>query len=172
MGKFSITGETVFDYPADVIYDFVSNPHNWGKTYKGSGGMQDKNLKVPLEIGAVWTEKVTLPPNMYVSTWRLITAERPREFALQQVNKIGMLEDGTGGVDGFTTITYTFEENIGCGKTLFTRNLTGELPRGVGLPDDLLTVCCRPDGIERYHDAVKRELDKEHGRESKDTDQA
>lgn len=85
MGKFSITGETVFDYPADVIYDFVSNPHNWGKTYKGSGGMQDKNLKVPLQIGDVWTEKVDLPQNRYLSTWRLITAERPRKFAFQQV---------------------------------------------------------------------------------------
>ncbi|KAK4499767.1 hypothetical protein PRZ48_007953 [Zasmidium cellare] len=139
MGKFSITGETVFDYPAEVVYDFVSNPHNWGKTYKGSAGMQDRNLKVPLQLGDTWTEKVTLPPNMYLSTWRLITAERPRKFAFQQTNQIGMKEDGTGGVDGFTTITYTFEDNIGEGKTLFTRNLTGELPRGVGIPDDLLT---------------------------------
>lgn len=167
MGKFSITGETVFDYPPEVIYDFVSNPHNWGRTYKGSGGMQDRNLKVPLQLGDVWTEKVDLPPNTYLSTWRLITAERPRKFAFQQINNVGMKEDGTGGVDGITTITYTFEGNVGEGKTLFTRNLTGEHPRGVGPPDDLLTVCCRTTGIEKYHDAVKAILDEEHGKTKK-----
>ncbi|KAK5168875.1 uncharacterized protein LTR77_006184 [Saxophila tyrrhenica] len=69
-----------------------------------------------------------------------------------------MKEDGTGGVKGMTTITYTFED-VGEGVTLGTRNLTCELPRGVSLPGDLLTVCCRPNGIERYHDAIKKELD-------------
>jgi hypothetical protein len=34
----------------------------------------------------------------------------------------------------------------------------------VGIPDDLLTVCARPDGIERYHDAIRRELDEKYGR--------
>jgi hypothetical protein len=38
------------------------------------------------------------------------------------------------------------------------------MPRGVRIPDDLLTVCARPDGIEGYHDAIKKELDEQHGR--------
>lgn len=71
------------------------------------------------------------------------------------------MPDGSGGIDGITTISYTFEPNIGEGMTLFTRNLTCELPKGVGIPDDLLTVCCRPDGIDRYHEAIKKELDAE-----------
>jgi hypothetical protein len=33
----------------------------------------------------------------------------------------------------------------------------------VGIPDDLLTVCCRPDEIDRYHAAVERELDERFG---------
>jgi hypothetical protein len=109
----------------------------------------------------VWTERVDLPPNTYLSTWTAITVEKPWRFAIQQQNDVAMKEDGTGGVKGITTITYTFEE-VGEGITLFTRNLTCELPRGVSIPDDLLTVCCRPSGIEKYHDMIKEELNKNH----------
>jgi hypothetical protein len=100
---------------------------------------------------------VDLPPNTYLSTWRAITVEKPWRFAIQQQNDVGMKEDGTGGVKGITTITYTLED-VGEGVTLFTRNLTCELPRGVSIPDDLLTVCCRPSGIEKYHDEIKKQL--------------
>lgn len=162
MGVFSITSETAFAQSPEVIYDFVSNPANWGRTYKGSGGVH-QHLELPLKVGDTWTEKVDLPPNTYLSTWTLITAVRPRKWVFQQTNKIGMHEDGTGGSDGFTTISYTFERP-GQGVTLFTRNLTCELPKGVGIPDDLLTVKCRPDGIDRYHAAIEKELEKEFGK--------
>lgn len=119
MGKFSIESETAFAYPPEVIFDFVANPANWGRTYKGSGGVH-QHLTLPLKFGDTWTEKVDLPPNTYLSTWTLITVVRPRKFVFQQVNKIGMKEDGTGGSDGFTTISYTFEQP-GQGVTLFTR---------------------------------------------------
>ena len=60
MGFFSIQSETAFSYPAEVIYDFVSNPDNWGRTYKGSGGMKEgEKLDLPLKVGDVWTEKGT-----------------------------------------------------------------------------------------------------------------
>ena len=39
MGVFSITSETAFAHPPEVVFDFVSNPANWGRTYKGSGGV-------------------------------------------------------------------------------------------------------------------------------------
>lgn len=74
-----------------------------------------------------------------------------------------MKEDGTGGSKGFATIFYTFEPDAGHGMTLYTRNLTCELPKGVGIPDDLLTVCCRPDGIDRYHAAIEKALNEEFG---------
>ena len=161
MGKFSITSETAFAYPPEVIFDFVANPANWGRTYKGSGGVH-QHLTLPLKFGDTWTEKVDLPPNTYLSTWTLITVVRPKKFVFQQVNKIGMREHGSGGHDGFTTISYTFEQP-GQGVTLFTRNLTCELPKGVDIPDDLLTVKCRPGGIDRYHQRVEEEWDKEFG---------
>ncbi|KAF2486136.1 hypothetical protein BDY17DRAFT_307686 [Neohortaea acidophila] len=166
MGNFSITSETVFAHPAERVYDFVSNPGNWGRTYKGSGGMHEgsKHLKLPLQIGDTWMEKVDLPPNTYHSEWTLITARRPTKFVFQQINKVGVNADGSGGVEGITTISYTFEPNIGHGMTLFTRNLTTELPKGVDIPDDLLTVCCRPGGIDRYHAAIEKELDAEFGK--------
>ena len=162
MGRFSITSETAFSHPPEVIYDFVSNPANLGRTYKGSGGVH-QHLSLPLKVGDVWTEKVDLPPNQYDSTWTLITAIRPKKWVFQQVDKVGMKSDGTGGVDGITTISYTFDRP-GQGVTLFTRNLTCELPKGVDIPDDLLTVCCRPGGIDRYHAAVEKELDQQYGK--------
>ena len=166
MGRFSITSETAFAHPAERIYDFVSNPANWGRTYKGSGGMHEgsKHLSLPLQIGDEWTEKVDLPPNLYQSAWVLITARRPTKWVFQQTNKVGMKADGTGGVEGVTTISYDFEPNIGHGMTLFTRNLTTELQKGVDIPDDLITVCCRPGGIDRYHAAIEKELDEMYGK--------
>ena len=169
MGNFSITSETTFSHPPEVIYDFVSNPGNWGRTYKGSGGMHEgsKHLTLPLKFGDTWTERVELDTphghNIYLSTWTLITAIRPRKWVFQQIDKIGMKEDGSGGHDGITTISYTFEQP-GQGVTLFTRNLHCELPKGVDIPDDLLTVKCRPGGIDRYHAAIEKELDAQYGR--------
>jgi hypothetical protein len=108
MGNFSITSGTAFSYPPEVIYDFVTNPANWGQTYKGSGGVH-QNLPLPLKVGDTWDEKVDLSPNLYVSTRTLITAVRPRKWMFQQTDKIGMKADGTGGVDWFKAISYTFE---------------------------------------------------------------
>lgn len=161
MGKFSVESETTFLHPPELIFDFVANPANWGRTYKGSGGVH-QHLTLPLKFGDTWTEKVELPENIYYSTWTLITVIRPRKFVFQQVNDIAKPSETGKGIDGITTISYTFEQT-GHGTTLFTRNLTCELPKGVGIPDDLLTVKCRPDGIDRYHAAIERELDQEFG---------
>ncbi|KAL4805223.1 hypothetical protein BDV18DRAFT_142180 [Aspergillus unguis] len=160
MGRVSVTSETTFNYPAEVIYDYVTNPENWGKTYKGSGGLKEnEHLELPLKFGDVFTEKVVLENNTYHSKWTLITAIRPRRWVFQQVDDIGKRADGTGGVKGTCTISYSFE-STGHGVTLFTRNLTLDLPKGVRMPDDLLTVCARPDGIDRYHAAIEEQLDK------------
>jgi hypothetical protein len=123
-----------------------------------------QTTKHPLEFGDTFTEKVSLPPNSYISKWTLIRTKKPYQFVFQQQDGIGAKEDGSSeGSQGFTTIAYRFEE-VGEGKTLFVRTLTCEMPRGVGIPDDLLTVCARPDGIERYHDAIRRELYEVYGR--------
>ncbi|KAK6385530.1 hypothetical protein LTS17_001098 [Exophiala oligosperma] len=143
MGVMSNTSENVITHPREVVYDYATNPTTWGQNYKGSGGMvaeHQMHKDLPLKVGYTWTEKVTLPPNTYHSTWTLITAVRPFKWVIQQTNGIGKLPDGTGGVDGITTITYTFEE-AGPGQY------------------DLLTVMARPGGIDRYHANIQKQLD-------------
>jgi hypothetical protein len=87
MGVMSVTSETIFNYPPDVIYDFVGNPVNWGRTYKGSAGLPSdaKKLDLPLKVGDVWTEKVALAENTYHAKWVLEIADRGRKFAFRQV---------------------------------------------------------------------------------------
>ena len=163
MGIMTVTSETAFNYPAEVIYDFVSNPENWGRTYKGSGGVREgEKLELPLKVGDEWTEKVNLEHNTYHSKWVLVTAVRPKKWIFHQVNKTGAKADGTGGVDSHCTISYTFSQP-GQGVTLFSRTLTCEIQKGDSVPDDLLTVMARPDGIDRYHAEIEKLLDKEHG---------
>lgn len=157
MGYFMSSSQTVLSHLAEDVYDFVSNPNNWSKTYEGSHGIADR-IKTPLDVGDVWTE-VVQPSNTFScrSTWKLITAERPRKWVFQQIDDIGAAADGTGGVDGITTISYTFEP-ASEGQTLFIRTLCCELPRGVRIPDQLLIARAQPAGIDNYHDAVAREL--------------
>ncbi|KAI4911369.1 hypothetical protein J4E85_011278 [Alternaria conjuncta] len=72
MGVMSVTSSTIFNYPPEIIYDFVSNPSNWGRTYAGSSGLPPgQNLSLPLKVGDVWTEKVALPNNTYHPKWLL-----------------------------------------------------------------------------------------------------
>jgi hypothetical protein len=163
MGVMSVTSETIFNYPPDIIYDFVSNPANWGRTYKGSAGVPiEEKLSLPLKVGDVWTEKVALPENTYHPKWVLETADRSRKFAFRSVNGIAVDVDGSGGVEGYCWITYTFTK-AGHGLTLFTRNLTCELEKGVEVPDDLWLAMSRPSGIDKYHAAIEKLLDEESG---------
>ena len=158
MGSFTAESQTLFHHSPEAIYDFVSNPHNWPKTFKGSAGTSSE-LSIPLKIGDNWTELVSVSDTFSCrSTWTLIIAERPRKWAIQQIDRIGEQADGTGGVDGITTIVYSFAPT-GEGKTIFHRSLTTELPRGVRIPDELLIARAQPAGIDGYHEAVARELD-------------
>ncbi|MDP9090253.1 MAG: SRPBCC family protein [Pseudomonadota bacterium] len=158
MGSFTAESQTLLHHPAEAIYDFVSNPHNWPKTYKGSAGIADA-LTWPLKVGDSWTELIKVSETFSCrSSWTLIIAERPRKWAIQQVDRIGEQADGTGGVDGITTIVYSFQQ-LSERVTIFHRSLTTELPRGVRIPDELLIVRGQPAGIDGYHDAVARELD-------------
>lgn len=161
MGVMSNTSETIFNYPPEIIYDFVSNPENWGRTYKGSAGVREgEKLSLPLKVGDTWTEKVVLGENVYHSKWVLEIAERGRKFAFRQINKIGERPDGSGGVDGFCWITYTFTK-AGQGLTLFTRNLTSETDKLVHIEDDLMLAMARPEGIDKYHVEIEKLLDAE-----------
>ncbi|KAK3080912.1 hypothetical protein LTS18_012017 [Coniosporium uncinatum] len=130
MGRLTVSSSTAFAHPAPRIYDFVSNPANWGKTYKGSAGLADSHahqgLRLPLQIGDTWTEKVCLEHNTYAPTWRLATAVRGRRFTFTQVNRVGEKGDGSGGVEGaFCEIDYLFVERGGAGCHAVYENVDG-----------------------------------------------
>jgi hypothetical protein len=157
MGVFTASGETAFAFPAEEIYDFVSNPNNWPKTFRGSADI-DTPLELPLKVGDTWSEVVKVGESFTcLSEWQLITAERPRKWVFQQVDGIGQAPDRTGGLAGITTISYTFS-SPGEGVTLFHRSIHCELPHGVRIPDELLLARAQPANIENYHAAVAREL--------------
>ena len=94
--------------------------------------MHKEDTKFPLSFGDTWTERVSLPPNTYLSTWTLIRTKKPYQFVFQQQDGIGAREDGSSeGSKGFTTIAYRFEE-VGQGGCLFVRTLTCEPHEGSG----------------------------------------
>ncbi|CEJ82562.1 hypothetical protein VHEMI02621 [[Torrubiella] hemipterigena] len=170
MGICSATGSTVIPYTREQVYDFITNPHNWPKTYKGSGGIQ-QTLPTPLQLGDQWTEKVVLGPNTYYARWTLITAVKPWKWTFLQENGICATDEAiTDGYPGTTEIAYVLEPTKleVDGKTIegcvFKRTLTMDQPRGSCIPDDMLAICMKSAGIEGYHDAVARELEKEHGK--------
>lgn len=169
MGVCAATSTSLIPFKRELVYNFITNPHNWPKTYKGSAGMQ-KNLSLPIKVGETWVETVGLGNNTYYSKWTLTTAIEPVQWIFLQTNGIAATDANiTDGHDGTTEIAYHLEkaEVEVDGKkvegTLFKRTLTINLPRGGTIPDDLLAVCMRTAGIEGYHDAVTRELTKEHG---------
>ncbi len=55
MGIVTSTSETAFTQSAETVYDFVTNPQNWTKTYPGS--VHIGNLpQLPLKVGDTWEE--------------------------------------------------------------------------------------------------------------------
>lgn len=169
MGVCAATSTSLIPFTPEQVYDFITNPHNWPKTYKGSAGMQE-GLDIPIQLGQEWTETVGLGNNRYYSKWNLKTAIRPVKWIFLQTNGIGATDKAiSDGHEGTTEIAYHLEKaeiDVGGKKvqgTLFRRTLTMDLPRGTSIPDDLLAVCMKTAGIEGYHDAVARELAKEHG---------
>jgi hypothetical protein len=84
--------------------------------------MHEEDTKFPLEFGDTWTEKVSIPPNSYLSKWTLIRSKKPYQFAFQQQDDIAPKEDGSSpGSQGFTTIAYRFEEIGEAGRFLLGR---------------------------------------------------
>lgn len=169
MGVCAATSTSLIPFTPEQVYDFITNPHNWPKTYKGSAGMQ-QDLSLPIKEGETWVETVGLGSNQYYSKWSLKTAIKPSQWIFHQTNGIAATDRSiSDGCDGTTEIAYYLDPAEvevdgkrvqGC---LFRRTLTINLPRGKQIPDDLLVACMKTANIEGYHDAVARELAKEHG---------
>jgi hypothetical protein len=154
MGIVTTSSETAFTQSAEEVYDFVTNPANWVKTYPGSahiGGLPDT---LPLTVGDTWTEAG--PAGDRIFTWHLAIAMRPRMFVFNSVGRLGHDSEGNGGMEGRMTIQYQFTRP-GADITLFTRTMTIEAYKGTPMPDRFFQIV-NPAHIDAYHAAVAREL--------------
>ncbi len=86
MGIVTTTSETAFTHSAEAVYDFVTNPANWTKTYPGSERI-GKLPEVPLKVGDTWEEAG--PDGNKVFTWHLAIAMRPKMFVFNSVGTPG-----------------------------------------------------------------------------------
>ena len=118
---------------AETVYDFVTNPQNWTKTYPGSARIN--NLpELPLKVGDTWEEAG--PDGDRIFSWQLATAVRPSFFVFTSVGRLGHDRDGNGGLDGRLTASYRFTRP-GQDITLFCRTMTIEARKDAPLPDRL-----------------------------------
>lgn len=147
------TSETAFTQSAETVYDFVTNPLNWTKTYPGSahiGGLPD----LPLKVGDTWEEAG--PDGDRIFRWQLAAAVRPTLFVFTSIGRLGHGRDGNGGMEGRITVSYHFTRP-GQDVTLFSRTMTIEAYKHAPLPDQLF-IQANPAKIDAYHEAVAREL--------------
>ncbi|MEV7342694.1 SRPBCC family protein [Streptomyces sp. NPDC093544] len=155
MGILTSSSETAFTQSPATVYDFVTDPRNWPKTYPGSTGIEGVE-ELPLKVGDVWSEKGQIGAEEQLFTWRLLTAVRPTKFVFQSIGLLGKHLDGTGGWEGIMTISYTFS-TPGTGVTLFHRNLSTEVPKFATIPDAIL-LSHAPSHIDSYHEGVGKLL--------------
>ena len=153
MGIVTTSSETAFALAPETIYDFVTNPANWTKTYPGSnyvGRLDD----LPLKVGDTWEEGG--PDGEKIFTWHLAMAYRPTLWMFTSVGRLGHDRDGNGGMEGRITVQYRFTQPAE-NTTLFTRTMTIEAPRHAPMPDGFFRIV-NPANIDRYHAAIAREL--------------
>jgi hypothetical protein len=54
VGIVTTSSQASFKQSAEAIYDFVSNPANWTKTYFGGPIIRNLPARLPLEFGDTW----------------------------------------------------------------------------------------------------------------------
>jgi hypothetical protein len=133
LGIVTTTSETAFTQSAETVYDFVTNPQNWTKTYPGSARINNVP-ELPLKVGDTWEEAG--PDGDRICSWQLATAVRPSFFVFTSVGRLGHDRDGNGGLDGRLTVWYRFTRP-GQDITLFSRTMTIEARKDAPLPDRL-----------------------------------
>ncbi len=153
MGIVTTSSETAFSHSAETLYDFVTNPANWTKTYPGSNYV-GKLDSLPLQVGDNWEEGG--PDGERIFSWQLAIADRPRLWVFTSVGRLGHDRQGNGGMDGRITVEYRFTRP-GAGVTLFARTMTVEAPMDSPMPDGFFRIV-NPANIDRYHAAIAREL--------------
>ena len=155
MGIVTMVAEAGFEFPAETVYDFVSNPANWVKTYPGSEDEEGLPPELPLKVGDCWTET---GPRGECYSWQVAMAHRPELWVCHTLGRLGHEADGSGGVAGRIRIEYRFSRPGG-GITLFRRTYITESVPGEVLPDIFLT-SMNPAHAETYFEGIARELAK------------
>jgi hypothetical protein len=155
LGIVTTTSETAFARSPETIYDFVTNPANWTKTYPGSAHITNLPDELPLKVGDTWQESG--PDGDRLFSWHLAIAMRPRLWMFNSVGALGHNRDGKGGMKGRITVQYQFTRP-GEQITLFSRTMTIEAYKDAPLPDALFQQV-NPAKIDAYHAAIARELD-------------
>ena len=102
MGIVTTTSETAFTQSPETIYDFVTNPVNWTKTYPGSAHVGSVTNDLPLKVGDTWTEAG--PDGERIFTWHLAIAMRPKLWVFNSVGRLGHDREGNGGMEGRITV--------------------------------------------------------------------
>lgn len=154
MGIVTTSSETTFAYPPEVVYDFVTNPANWTKTYPGSNYVGNLD-NLPLQVGDTWEEGGPTGGD-HIYSWHLAIAMRPKLWVFNSVGRLGHDRDGNGGFEGRITVQYHFTRPGP--DTLFTRTMTIEAYKDAPLPDGFFRIV-NPAFIDKYHAAIARELD-------------
>jgi len=155
MGIVTTSSETAFTQSAEEVYDFVTNPANWVKTYPGSAHIGGLPTDLPLKVGDTW-EEGGAQGAQHIYTWHLAIAMRPKLWVFNSVGRLGHAPDGSGGFEGRITVQYHFTKP---GRdTLFTRTMTIEAYKDAPMPDGLFRIV-NPANIDKYHAAIARELD-------------
>jgi hypothetical protein len=156
MGTVTTSSETAFTQSPETIYDFVTNPANWTRSYPGNPRISNvPNL--PLKVGDTWDE--SHPEQDRTFTWQLAIAERPKLWVFNSVGHLGHDREGKGGLEGRMTICYQFTRP-GQNITLFTRSMTIEADRDAPLPDGFFRMV-NPARIDEYHAAIAEHLEAE-----------
>jgi hypothetical protein len=155
VGIVTTSSETALRQSPETIYDFVTNPVNWSKTYPGGPRISGVSEDLPLRVGDTWQE--AHPVHDRVFTWHLAMASRPTLWVFSSVGRLGTDSDGAGGLEGRMTIEYRLSRP-GPDVTLFTRTMTIEAYRQAPLSDGFFRMV-NPAHIDAYHAAVARELD-------------
>lgn len=155
MGIITMVAQAAFDHPAEAVYDFVSDPANWVKTYPGSEDEEGLPGDMPLKVGDCWVET---GPRGERYSWQVAIARRPTLWVCNTLGRLGHERDGSGGVEGSIRIEYRFTRPGG-GITLFQRSYVTESVKGSVLPDIFLT-SMNPAHAEAYFEGIARELAK------------
>jgi hypothetical protein len=104
LGVVTTSSETAFSQSPEVIYDFVTDPANWTKTYPHSTTVAGLPETLPLKVGDTWTESG--PDAERIFTWHLAIAMRPKIWLFNSVGRLGHDPDGNGGMEGRITVQY------------------------------------------------------------------